>query len=68
MIDYLRDLRSRPVWVEPTPEALGAARDATLGWIERAVLFNQEQRGALGRPKREEAMEHFKVIYEQDIG
>jgi tetratricopeptide (TPR) repeat protein len=48
--------------LEPTTEAMTAARDATLRWIDRAIKFQEERSTAFGRPKREEAMEAFRAF------
>ncbi len=46
--------------LEPTTEALASARDAIVAWIDRAIVFNQEQHSP--RPKREEAVEAFRAF------
>lgn len=48
--------------LEPTSEAVDAAREATIAWIERAVAFSQEARSNLARPKREETIEAFRAF------
>ncbi|HMI84115.1 MAG TPA: hypothetical protein VK550_08465 [Polyangiaceae bacterium] len=48
--------------VEPTPESLRAARDATVQWIERALKMNDERRAGPARPRREDALEAFRVF------
>ena len=48
--------------LEPTNEAMSAARDATIRFIDRALKFNEERGAAYGRPKREEAIEAFRAF------
>jgi hypothetical protein len=48
--------------VEPTAESLRAAREATVQWIERALRMNDERRAGPSRPRREDALEAFRVF------
>lgn len=48
--------------LEPTPEALAAARDAILAWIDRAIAFNDDRRPGAPRPRREEAVEAYRAF------
>ena len=48
--------------VEPTAESLRAAREATVQWIERALKMNDERRAGPARPRREDALEAFRVF------
>lgn len=48
--------------LEPTLEAHDAAREATIAWIEQAVVFSEDARGAFSRPKREETVEAFRAF------
>jgi cellulose synthase operon protein C len=48
--------------VEPTAESLRAAREATIQWIERALKMNDERRAGPIRPRREDALEAFRVF------
>ncbi|MET0591516.1 MAG: hypothetical protein ABW133_02380 [Polyangiaceae bacterium] len=48
--------------VEPTAESLRAARDATIQWIDRALKMNDERRAGPARPRREDALEAFRVF------
>ena len=48
--------------VEPTPEALAAARDTTEAWIDQALRMNDERRSVTVRPRREDALEAFRAF------
>jgi tetratricopeptide (TPR) repeat protein len=48
--------------VEPTSESLRAAREATVVWIDRALQMNDERRSGPLRPRREDALEAFRVF------
>jgi hypothetical protein len=48
--------------VEPTAESLRAARDTTVQWIDRALKMNDERRAGPLRPRREDALEAFRVF------
>jgi len=48
--------------VQPTPEAMTAARDATVRWIDQALRMNEERKVGSGRPRREDALEAFRAF------
>lgn len=48
--------------LEPSIEAHDAAREATMAWIEQAVVFSEDAKGAFARPKREETVEAFRAF------
>jgi hypothetical protein len=48
--------------VEPTAESLRAAREATVQWIDRALRMKDDGRGSPARPRREDALEAFRVL------
>jgi len=48
--------------VEPTAESLRAAREQTVQWIDRALKMNDERRAGPVRPRREDALEAFRVF------
>jgi tetratricopeptide (TPR) repeat protein len=49
--------------VEPTPESLAAARDATMRWIHAALRMSDERKAGSPRPRREDALEAFRAIH-----
>jgi tetratricopeptide (TPR) repeat protein len=48
--------------VEPTAEALAAARDSTEQWIDQSLRMNEERRAVTARPRREDALEAFRAF------
>jgi hypothetical protein len=48
--------------VEPTTEALNAARDATEAWIEQSLKMQEDRHTVPVRPRREDAIEAFRAF------
>jgi tetratricopeptide (TPR) repeat protein len=48
--------------VEPTTEALNAARDATEAWIDQSLKMQEDRRTVPARPRREDAIEAFRAF------
>src|SRR5206468_4382591 len=48
--------------VEPTAESMGAAREATLRWIDGALRMSDERRGGSPRPRREDGIEALRAL------
>lgn len=51
----------RALW-DPTPEALKAAHDATITWIDRAIGYSKEQAPPTDDFERDEAIEAYRAI------
>ncbi len=48
--------------VEPTAESLGAAREATVRWIDQSLRMSEDRKGGSVRPRREDALEAFRAF------
>ena len=47
---------------EPTPKAMGSARDATITWIHRALELNTSEAAQTGNFERDEAIEAYRAL------
>ncbi len=48
--------------VEPGPESMKAARDATMRWIDQALKMNEDRKVGALRPRREDLLEAFRAF------
>jgi tetratricopeptide (TPR) repeat protein len=58
---YQRTTTDRAMF-EPTPKAMGSARDATITWIHRALELNTSEAAQTGNFERDEAIEAYRAL------